>query len=172
MSVVIRHLPSKPSQNDIDLIIQLRKECGWGLDLVPEWLDLTARGLRINFFIETSNDSADSSDKPPVQAAGMISLVLEDTADPDMASVANKTASVASLYVRPQFEGRGLGKAAMVFVEQFARDKLEVEKLTLGVGASNEKVYGMYYRIGYREFKERVEVHWSKEGMALMMKSI
>ncbi len=66
-----------------------------------------------------------------------------------------RDAFVDELYVSPEHRGRGLGRAALRFLEAAARE-LGVSALHLEVGPDNEKALGLYRRAGFEDRRHRL----------------
>ncbi|KAJ3110230.1 hypothetical protein HK100_003109 [Physocladia obscura] len=168
MSSEIRLVLAAPTQRDITLITTLRRECGWFEDLVPTWFQQSQEGTRRLFFIV---DAANVTSDEPI---GMISLLLDSAKEPDMASFSTKTGMVQALFVRPEFEGRGVGKLAMRLLEEYAIQSHGIERLTLVTTSGSAKTMGFYARQGYYEFKARVPppTDWTDALDACFMKNL
>jgi ribosomal protein S18 acetylase RimI-like enzyme len=55
-----------------------------------------------------------------------------------------------SLSVNPQLQGKGIGKAAMLEVDQFVKDNFkDCEEIVLGVNFNNPTAYDLYIKVGY-----------------------
>ncbi|PTT27909.1 N-acetyltransferase, partial [Chryseobacterium sp. HMWF028] len=56
---------------------------------------------------------------------------------------------VRSLSVNPQMQGKGIGKAAMLEVEHFVRDRFNTcDEIVLAVNQKNESAYHIYLQAG------------------------
>ncbi|SDQ16022.1 Protein N-acetyltransferase, RimJ/RimL family [Chryseobacterium soldanellicola] len=55
-----------------------------------------------------------------------------------------------SLSVNPQLQGKGIGKAAMLEVDQFVKNHFkDCEEIVLGVNFNNPGAYDLYIKVGY-----------------------
>ena len=79
---------------------------------------------------------------------------LDSTEDP-------QTRVVRFLYIIPELRGQGAGQKLMVLLEEYARDKLGVNRLILKVRTFNGRAIGCYEKSGYSEF--------FREGNLMMM---
>jgi len=77
------------------------------------------------------------------QPAGYVVLALGSSLE-----FGGLDAFVDELYVRPRFEGRGLGRETLAFVEREAR-VLGVRTLLLEVRAGNDRARRLYERAGF-----------------------
>ena len=66
-----------------------------------------------------------------------------------------RDAFVDELFVAPKHRGRGLGLAAIRFLEPVAA-QLGVAALHLEVGPDNEKALGLYRRAGFEDRRHRL----------------
>jgi ribosomal protein S18 acetylase RimI-like enzyme len=92
--------------------------------------------------------------------SGKESMVFGVLAGDDLAAVATfvpqslrkrrHVAMIWGMYVRPQFEGTGMGKALMRHVLQFAEN--QVDQVELYVNVTNERARGLYVRLGFERY--------------------
>ncbi|MBK1895325.1 GNAT family N-acetyltransferase [Chryseobacterium paridis] len=55
-----------------------------------------------------------------------------------------------SLSINPQFQGKGIGKAAMIQVDDFIRENFkECDEIVLAVNENNNSAYELYIKVGY-----------------------
>ncbi|KAJ3066147.1 hypothetical protein HDU98_010536 [Podochytrium sp. JEL0797] len=147
-----------PTQQDIDCMIRLRTDCGWGAVSVPAWIDDPER---LNFFVRASGEV-----KEPV--IGMISLILEYP-DSDFAHRATHKAMIASLCILKAWEGRGYGKQSVRELEAYAAREFGAKEITLET--AGESLLRMYSSLGYTEFRERRATFYS-DSVASFRKAI
>ncbi|ASK31982.1 GNAT family N-acetyltransferase [Chryseobacterium sp. T16E-39] len=72
-----------------------------------------------------------------------------------------------SLSINPQFQGKGVGKAAMIQVDDFVRTHFEnCDEIVLAVNQNNISAYELYIKVGYiYEGKTRI----GRSGPQLLM---
>ncbi|KAJ3124929.1 hypothetical protein HK100_011064 [Physocladia obscura] len=133
-----------PSAQDREILSLLRKECGWGVDMIDSWIRDAEIGTRINYFIRPSSDSI-----API--IGMIALILPHQ---NGQSAKPKTATIASLCVTRAWQRRGHATASMHLLERVAASEYGAD--TVVIETMGEWLIQLYYGIGYREFGERV----------------
>ncbi|KAJ3061939.1 hypothetical protein HDU98_002188 [Podochytrium sp. JEL0797] len=163
MPLSLQLIPVPTPVESIDLITQLRAECGWDADQVPKWVQEAKDGLRVNFFCV---EEADGS------VVGFISLVLHFESDLAMANRETHTAMIKSLFIRNEHQNKGYGKEAMRAIEVIAGREYDVKTVTLDTGASMKKNMALYYGLGYTEFREPVKVEWCEAGAACFSKQL
>jgi GNAT superfamily N-acetyltransferase len=73
-----------------------------------------------------------------------------------------REAFVDELYVEEKFRGKGLGRRAMEFVEQRARE-LGVNAIHLEVDRGNEAALGLYRRTGYVDHDRYLMTKWLRQ---------
>ncbi|MBO9693846.1 N-acetyltransferase [Chryseobacterium sp.] len=60
------------------------------------------------------------------------------------------SALLRSLSVNPQMQGKGIGKAAMLKVDDFVRDRFRTcDEIVLAVNQKNDSAYHIYLQAGY-----------------------
>lgn len=58
---------------------------------------------------------------------------------------------VRSLSVNPRFQGKGVGKAAMIRIDDFIREHFEdCDEIVLAVNQNNISAYHLYIKVGYQ----------------------
>ncbi|MEY8761790.1 GNAT family N-acetyltransferase [Chryseobacterium tongliaoense] len=58
---------------------------------------------------------------------------------------------VRSLSVNPQFQGKGVGKAAMIKIDDFIREHFKnCDEIVLAVNQNNSSAYHLYIKVGYQ----------------------
>lgn len=62
----------------------------------------------------------------------------------------NETLYVCKIATNPTFEGKGLGKTNMLYMEFFAKEK-NCKKISLDVYAKSQRAVNFYKRIGFAE---------------------
>jgi ribosomal protein S18 acetylase RimI-like enzyme len=70
-----------------------------------------------------------------------------------------RVALVDELYVREEFRGRGLGKAALAFVEALCQEE-GVAALHLEVDRGNSRAQGLYRQAGYKDHDRFLLTKW------------
>jgi ribosomal protein S18 acetylase RimI-like enzyme len=70
---------------------------------------------------------------------------------------------IDELYIEPQYRRQGIGKRAMQFVEERARE-LGVNAIHLEVDQSNEPAAELYRRTGYDDHARFLMTKWLKPG--------
>ncbi|MBT2621025.1 GNAT family N-acetyltransferase [Chryseobacterium sp. ISL-6] len=56
-----------------------------------------------------------------------------------------------SLSINPDFQGKGIGKAAMIHVDDFIRRNFKnCDEIVLAVNQNNTSAYELYLKVGYR----------------------
>ncbi|ORY41378.1 acyl-CoA N-acyltransferase [Rhizoclosmatium globosum] len=157
-----------PNPAEIQLYKELRLQCGWDDDLVDHWFEQASKHIRVNLLCELQDPNQMES-----QVVGMIALVLQDDDDVQMADVSTKTAMIKSLFIKPEYQGRGYGKESIRLLEDFAVKQYGIETMTLETSASSKKNMAFYIKLGYAEFRERSPpLPWSKLGAAYMSKKL
>ncbi|KAJ3405043.1 hypothetical protein CcCBS67573_g03707 [Chytriomyces confervae] len=165
MAPAITLTPAQPSEQNLSAIVQLRKECGWGADDVPDWFAQMQAGKRVNYIV-TDNTK-------PNDIVGMVCLVLDDSQDPDLASPAESKGCISKLFVRTQYQGMGYGRAIMDAIEDIARTEYALRTVSLtATNSENDVALAMYRRRGYKEFRPPREVFWHSGGEASLIKSL
>lgn len=124
----------RPEVPDVALLECRRRN----LSQLPEILDLPTGGLFV---------AADEKDRPIGHVIVMGGNMDSVTELPQ--------AWVYDLSVRPEWWGKGVGRALMAAAEEFTLS-LGLEWLGLGVTASNARAVGFYEEIGYRP--ERIQM--------------
>lgn len=63
-----------------------------------------------------------------------------------------------SFSINPGYQGKGIGKAAMIQVDEFVRENFrECDEIVLAVNRNNTSAYQLYLKVGYQyEGKERI----------------
>jgi GNAT superfamily N-acetyltransferase len=60
------------------------------------------------------------------------------------------SALLRSLSVNPQMQGKGIGKAAMLKADDFAKDRFKsCDEIVLAVNQKNDSAYHIYLKAGY-----------------------
>lgn len=55
-----------------------------------------------------------------------------------------------SLSINPQFQGQGIGKAAMIQVDDFIKENFkDCDEIVLAVNQNNTSAYDLYIKVGY-----------------------
>ena len=88
------------------------------------------------------------------EAAGYVILTLGYSFE-----YGGREAFVDELYVEQKFRGAGVGRQAMEFVEERARE-LGVNAIHLEVDRGNEPVMGLYRRTGYMDHDRYLMTKW------------
>lgn len=83
-------------------------------------------------------------------AAGYIVLTLSFSFE-----YHGKDAFIDELYVEPRYRRQGIGRRAVEFVEQRARE-LGAQAIQLEVGAGNDPALGLYRRTSYEDHRRRL----------------
>ena len=73
-----------------------------------------------------------------------------------------REAFVDELYVEEKFRGRGVGRRAMEFVEERARE-LGVNAIHLEVDRGNDAALGLYRRTGYVDHERYLMTKWLRQ---------
>ncbi|KAJ3405042.1 hypothetical protein HDU80_001996 [Chytriomyces hyalinus] len=163
MTSAITLTPAEPSEQDLSAIVQLRKECGWGADDVPDWFAQMQAGKRVNYIVTDAGNSS--------IIIGMVSLILDDPQDPDLASSADSKACISKLFVRQQYQGMGYGRAIMDSIEDTARKEYALRMVSLSTANSEKNAaLAMYRRRGYKEFRPSRAVSWHSGGEISLIK--
>ena len=87
------------------------------------------------------------------------------------------TATLTQMYVAPEARGQGVGEELLRAVLGYAADALGVERVTLGVVASNRPAAALYERLGFetygveRDFLRTGGVSYDHRLMALVLPS-
>jgi GNAT superfamily N-acetyltransferase len=140
------HLVAEPStlryrlatRNDIDILLKLRAECGWGEDKIRRFLGHPDK----RFCLFTLDDGGEE------RVVGMGGWYLEIDDDPETASKARHTVYLskrplglahsrarltwqASLFIRKAYQKLRLGTRAMDLLEQAAKEEFGAEWITL-----------------------------------------
>lgn len=56
-----------------------------------------------------------------------------------------------SLSVNPQLQGKGIGKAAMILLDEFVRENFrDCNEIVLAVNQNNSSAYELYLNVGYK----------------------
>jgi len=89
-------------------------------------------------------------------AAGFFTLDFGDD-KLDLTDTQN-SALLRSLSVNPQLQGKGIGKSAMILVDDFVRKNFkECDEIVLSVNQNNISAYELYLKVGYQyEGKTRI----------------
>ena len=59
---------------------------------------------------------------------------------------------VEHLLVNPKFQGRGIGKELMAFIDDYVmKKKKKLKELRLSVRVDNEKAQGLYEKVGFKK---------------------
>ncbi|MFK9090881.1 GNAT family N-acetyltransferase [Bacillus salipaludis] len=61
-------------------------------------------------------------------------------------------ANIFAMYVTPKKQGLGVGKALLTAAINKAKDIEVIEKINLGVTASNQKAKQLYHKLGFKTF--------------------
>lgn len=90
--------------------------------------------------------------------------LAEITSNGSTAGFIKTTTSMSQLeldwiFVRPSYQGRGLGRAAMHFVESHAR-RQNLSRITLSVDVDNARALRLYEEFGYVRLPEEQRYHW------------
>lgn len=72
-------------------------------------------------------------------------------------------AFIDELYISEEWRGQGIGRSAMAFVEQAARD-LGVNAMHLEVSRGNDPAMGLYRRTGYTDNGRYLMTKWLDRG--------
>lgn len=83
------------------------------------------------------------------QMIGMIGCYKEPSAK--LQHIAN----IVSFYIKPEFRGKGLGKEMLKTAIDFAKTKLEVQKVQLGVITTQKPAFGLYKSVGFVKIGEQ-----------------
>ncbi|KAJ3288240.1 hypothetical protein HDU79_005001 [Rhizoclosmatium sp. JEL0117] len=188
MSLTLR--PFTDANEALETMTQLRHECGWDAEKVPEWIRQAQEGDRINLACEVSQQESEiktvvgklpQDKKGPndniFHAVGMISLVLRHddyqlNMDKCLANPETKTAMIKSLFIRHAYQRKGYGKESILQLEKFAASKYGIEIMALDTAASDVNNMALYPKLGYVEFRERVPVEYSALGAAFFRKPL
>jgi RimJ/RimL family protein N-acetyltransferase len=126
------------------------------------------RNPEIKYFIQPNFDEAEMPDMTAEQiAAGycrkdklayfiydgsdLIGEVTIDTHFPMLHRSVEKTGWVSVIIGEPEYWRKGVGSAAMHFLEETCRS-IGMQRIELGVFAFNERAFRMYQKLGYTEF--------------------
>ncbi|ORY41377.1 hypothetical protein BCR33DRAFT_852355 [Rhizoclosmatium globosum] len=136
MSLTLR--PFTDANEALETMTQLRHECGWDAEKVPEWIRQAQQGDRINLACEVSQQESENK----TVVVGMISLVLRDddyqlNIDKCLANPETKTAMIKSLFIRHAYQRKGYGKESILQLEKFAASKYGIEIMALDTAASD-----------------------------------
>lgn len=127
---------------DFENIVYIRKLCGWHHDKVKHWFLLQEKGYRIQWIFELDKN-----------VVGMIALDLEDD-DKTVASKKDGIACITSLFILPDYRGKGYAKLFNKYVEKYVKENLnEIKTLTMHTRSDNIISYNMYKELDYIEYK-------------------
>ena len=153
-------LPGPTIHEDAPILTKLRLDCGWKADAVPTWIVEIAQGHRLMWLIYDQPYLKPNNQVVAPLPIGMISLCLFDPKDPTLAnfsapdeSIRGKRAEVSSLFVYPEYRGRGVGTGAINYVEKIAVER-GVDTVTMNTAAASRNL-PRYLKLGYEEYKPR-----------------
>lgn len=83
------------------------------------------------------------------KAAGFFTLDFGDD-KLDLTDNPNSTL-LRSLSINPKFQGKGIGKASMIQIDDFVRDNFKnCDEIVLAVNQNNTSAYDLYIKVGYK----------------------
>ena len=165
-----RPISCPPSQAELATLAQLRTAAGWYLDRISQWELEVAIRQRYIWFIHFPHPLAlvmGAMEHTP--AIGMVSLLLENSMDPSLASFTTTSrVEITSLFVLASYRHLGVGIAALQEMErcakalgarkQFVNTALDTNShsytgwVTLNTPAV-ERSLTIFRNLGYREYK-------------------
>ncbi|WWC69762.1 uncharacterized protein I206_103705 [Kwoniella pini CBS 10737] len=147
--------------DDKELLLDFRKECGWGGPKILEYLGNPDRPFCV-FIL-----SKDNGEKTEV---GMGGWALDMIDDQETASRKHRIVYLSSLFIRKAYQASGLGSRAVDILEKVAIEIYNAKTLTLDTTAYHTyidedgwliedterqgKNWSWYERRGYREYRE------------------
>ncbi|WWD01749.1 hypothetical protein V866_008695 [Kwoniella sp. B9012] len=148
-------------ENDRQLLLDLRKECGWGAPKIQKYLGDPDRPFCI-FLLERENGQ--------VEEVGMGGWCLDMPEDQDTASRERRIVYLSSLFIRKAYQANGLGTKAIDLMEKAAIEEYGAKVITLDTTAYHtyvdEEGYAVedfnqrgravrwYEKRGYTEYRE------------------
>lgn len=120
----------------------------WSADRIGKWplpedaLNENYQGTNPDFFIPLT--AVDENDRP----AGHLFIVYPDETDRNLVRF-------GYVIVSPELRGKGNGKKLIELAILYAKEKLQAERITLGVFTNNPKARACYESAGFTPFNTR-----------------
>lgn len=143
---------TKASENQIDAILSLCKECSQNMlnNSLDQWDEVYPN--REIFLNDIKNDSlfiANYDNSKEIIGC----VVLNEYQDPEYGDIEWKhdgenIAVIHRLMVHPKYEGRGIAKSLVGFAEELAQ-KGQYDSVRLDVFQKNQRAVNFYHKLGY-----------------------
>lgn len=143
---------TKASEDQIDAILNLCKECSQNMlnNSLDQWDEVYPN--REIFLSDIKNDSlfiAVSDNSKEIIGC----VVLNEYQDPEYGEIkwkynGKRIAVIHRLMVHPEYEGKGIAKSLVRFVEDLAR-KRRYDSVRLDVFQKNQRAVNFYHKLGY-----------------------
>lgn len=146
---------SPDSQSDAEVLIKMRRACGWQENEVPDWLEEIKNNQRLIWFICMDDHMSEDPDYHQIDNTnliGMAALILEDVKDASVASLTTTgRVGIASLFVYQEFRRQGGGLWAFKELEKVA-SQLGATTVTV-ITATKGRLVSWYESLGYRMYR-------------------
>lgn len=142
----------KASKKDLKEIVDICKDCSQNLanNLIDQWDEIYPNEQI--FFEDIRNNSLYIASYNPKEIAACI--VLNENQDPEYSEVSwkynsGKNAVIHRLMVHPYYEGKGIARKLVDYIEILAKEK-QYNSIRLDVFANNPRAISFYQRLSYQ----------------------